>query len=152
MFRVLTTEFEELCPAVLRVMCSSTNVWCGALTMAKDASLSARPAAARLLPLRLLAAPAFAQTEGKEDSVILQPDKVKDDAPIVAVRIEMPSWPEGNATALLSFLEKVGAEGLFARDYTPDGLAAAILGGHQRTAERGVGKECVRTCKSRGFT
>src|SRR3546814_4829965 len=95
--------------------------------MAKNASFSVRPAAALLLPLTLLAAPAFAQTEVKEDSVILQPDKVKDDAPIVAVRIEMPSWTEENATALLSFIEKVGDEGLFARDYNPDGLAAAIL-------------------------
>src|SRR3546814_9127749 len=75
---------------------------------------------ALLLPLTLLAAPAFAQTEVKEDSVILQPDKVKDDAPVVAVRIEMLSWTEDNATALLSFIEKVGDEGLFARDYNPE--------------------------------
>ena len=104
--------------------------------MAKNASFSVRPAAALLLPLTLLAAPAFAQTEVKEDSVILQPDKVKDDAPIVAVRIEMPSWSEENATALLSFIEKVGDEGLFARDYNPDGLAAAILGGDQAALDK----------------
>lgn len=99
--------------------------------MAKNASFSARPAAALLLPLTLLAAPAFAQSEVKEDSVILQPDKIRDDAPVVAVQIDMPSWSEDNATALLSYIEKVGDEGLFARDYYPDGLAAAILGGDQ---------------------
>ena len=104
--------------------------------MAKNASFSARPAAALLLPLTLLAAPAFAQTEVKEDSVILQPDKIRDDAPVVAVRIEMPSWSEDNATALLSFIEKVGDEGLFARDYYPDGLAAAILGGDQAALDK----------------
>ena len=104
--------------------------------MAKNASFSVRPAAALLLPLTLLAAPAFAQTEVKEDSVILQPDKIRDDAPVVAVRIEMPSWSEDNATALLSFIEKVGDEGLFARDYYPDGLAAAILGGDQAALDK----------------
>ena len=104
--------------------------------MAKNASFSARPAAVLLLPLTLFAAPAFAQTEVKEDSVILQPDKIRDDAPVVAVRIEMPSWSEDNATALLSFIEKVGDEGLFARDYYPDGLAAAILGGDQAALDK----------------
>lgn len=106
------------------------------LVMARNASFSARPAAALLLPLTLLAVPAFAQTEVKEDSVILQPDKVKDDAPVVAVRIEMPSWSEDNATALLSFIEKVGDEGLFAKDYNPDGLAAAILGNDQAALDK----------------
>ena len=106
------------------------------LVMAKNASFSARPAAALLLPLTLLAGPAFAQTEVKEDSVILQPDKVKDDAPVVAVRIEMPSWSEENATALLSYIEKVGDEGLFAKDYYPDALAAAILGGDQAALDK----------------
>ena len=106
------------------------------LVMARNASFSARPAAALLLPLTLLAAPAFAQTEVKEDSVILQPDKVKDDAPVVAVRIEMPSWSEENATALLSYIEKVGDEGLFAKDYYPDALAAAILGGDQAALDK----------------
>src|SRR3546814_21175395 len=114
-----------------------------ALTIAKTASFSARPAAALLLPLTLLAAPAFAQTEVKEDSVILQPDKVKDDAPVVAVRIEMPSWTEDNATALLSFIEKVGDEGLFARDYNPDGLAAAILGGDQAALDKAAPASCL---------
>ena len=104
--------------------------------MAKNASFSVRPAAALLLPLTLLAAPAFAQTEVKEDSVILQPDKIRDDAPVVAVRIEMPSWSEDNATALLSFIEKVGDEGLFAKDYYPDALAAAILGGDQAALDK----------------
>ena len=106
------------------------------LVMARNASFSARPAAALLLPLTLLAAPAFAQTEVKEDSVILQPDKVKDDAPVVAVRIEMPSWSKENATALLSYIEKVGDEGLFAKDYYPDALAAAILGGDQAALDK----------------
>lgn len=103
--------------------------------MAKNASFSVRPAATLLLPLTLLASPAIAQ-EVKEDSVILQPDKVKDDAPVVAVQIDMPSWSEENATALLSFIEKVGDEGLFAKDYNPDGLAAAILGNDQAKLDK----------------
>lgn len=98
--------------------------------MAKNALFSVRHTATLLLPLSLLAAPALAQ-EVKEDSVIIQPDKVKDDAPVVAVQIDMPSWSEDNATALLSFIEKVGDEGLFAKDYNPDALAAAILGNDQ---------------------
>lgn len=104
--------------------------------MAKNAPFSARPAALLLLPLTLFAVPAFAQTEVKEDSVILQPDKVKDDAPVVAVQIDMPSWTEDNATALLSFIEKVGDEGLFAKDYYPDGLAAAILADDQAALDK----------------
>src|SRR3546814_4374275 len=48
----------------------------------------------------------------------------------------MPSWTEENATALLSFIEKVGDEVLFARDYNPDGLAAAILGGDQAALDK----------------
>ncbi|MBO9697691.1 MAG: L,D-transpeptidase family protein [Sphingopyxis sp.] len=103
--------------------------------MAKNAPFSVRPAATLLLPLTLLASPAIAQ-EVKEDSVILQPDKVKDDAPVVAVQIDMPSWSEDNATALLSFIEKVGDEGLFAKDYNPDGLAAAILGNDQAKLDK----------------
>ncbi|MBJ7501779.1 MAG: L,D-transpeptidase family protein [Sphingopyxis sp.] len=103
--------------------------------MAKNAPFSARHTATLLLPLTLLAAPAIAQ-EVKEDSVILQPDKVKDDAPVVAVQIDMPSWSEDNATALLSFIEKVGDEGLFAQDYNPDGLAAAILGNDQAKLDK----------------
>lgn len=103
--------------------------------MAKNASFSVRPAATLLLPLTLLTSPAIAQ-EVKEDSVILQPDKVKDDAPVVAVQIDMPSWSEENATALLSFIEKVGDEGLFAKDYNPDGLAAAILGNDQAKLDK----------------
>src|SRR3546814_17925812 len=81
--------------AVFRFAFASPIFWLWALTMAKNASFSVRPAAALLLPLTLLAAPAFAQTEVKEDSVILQPDKVKDDAPIVAVRkIGRAAWRE----------------------------------------------------------
>lgn len=107
-----------------------------AFGMAKNAPFSVRHTATFLLPLSLLAAPASAQTEVKEDSVILQPDKVKDDAPVVAVQIDMPSWSEENATALLSFIEKVGDEGLFAKDYNPDGLAAAILGNDQAKLDK----------------
>src|SRR3546814_13666141 len=121
----MTIWIEQLRRAVLRFTFASPIFWLWALTMAKNASFSARPAAALLLPLTLLAAPAFAQTEVKEDSVILQPDKVKDDAPVVAVRIDMPTWTEDNATALLRFIEKFGDEGLFARDSNHDGLPPA---------------------------
>lgn len=89
-----------------------------------------------LIPLALLAAPSFAQTDVKEDSVVLQPDKVTDDAPVVAAQLEMPSWSEENATALLSFIERVGDEGLFARDYNPDALAAAILSDDQARLDK----------------
>jgi murein L,D-transpeptidase YcbB/YkuD len=104
--------------------------------MVKNSPISARHAATFLLPLSLLATPALAQTAVKEDSVILQPDKVADDAPVVAATIAMPSWSEENATALLSSIEKIGAEGLFAKDYNPDALAAAILAGDQARLDK----------------
>src|SRR3546814_5282102 len=62
--------------AVFRFAFASPIFWLWALAMAKNASFSVRPAAALLLPLTLLAAPAFAQTAVKEDSVILQPAKI----------------------------------------------------------------------------
>ncbi|WP_223181565.1 L,D-transpeptidase family protein [Sphingopyxis sp. LK2115] len=104
--------------------------------MARNAPFAARPVALILLSFGLLAAPALAQTDVKEDSVVLQPDKVTDDAPVVAAQIEMPSWTEENATALLSFIERVGDEGLFARDYNPDALAAAILADDQARLDK----------------
>ncbi|GGJ47366.1 L,D-transpeptidase [Sphingopyxis bauzanensis] len=99
--------------------------------MVKNAPNAARRAATLLLPLSLLAMPAFAQTAVKEDSVILQPDKVADDAPVIAAQVTLPSWTEEDATALLSTIENIGAEGLFAKDYNPDALAAAILSNDQ---------------------
>lgn len=101
-----------------------------ARTMAKKLSLFAS-AAALLLPLT-----ALAQTNVKEDSVVFQPDRVADDAPVVADGIALPRWSEGNATALLSFIEQVGDEGLFAKDYDPDTLAAAILGKDQARLDK----------------
>ena len=97
-----------------------------------------RPAAALILPLALVASPALAQTEVKEDSVVLQPDKVKDDAPVVetAAAANLPSWSKQNAEALLSVIEGIGAEGLFAKDYSPDALAAAIMGNDQARLDR----------------
>ncbi|MBA3942497.1 MAG: L,D-transpeptidase, partial [Sphingopyxis sp.] len=104
--------------------------------MVKNIPPAVRPAAALILPLALLASPAFAQTNVKEDSVVLQPDKVADDAPVVAAQMELPAWSEENATALLGFIEKVGAEGLFQKDYNPDGLAAAILSNDQARLDK----------------
>jgi len=52
--------------------------------MVKNSPISPRPAAIFLLPLGLLAAPVLAQTGVKEDSVVLQPDKIADDAPVIA--------------------------------------------------------------------
>ncbi|MDE4750381.1 hypothetical protein, partial [Klebsiella pneumoniae] len=75
-----------------------------AFAMVKTSLPSLRPTAALLLPLTLLAGPALAQNTGvKEDSVILQPDKVKDDAPVVETMAEanLPSWSAANARALL---------------------------------------------------
>ncbi|MBB6427709.1 L,D-transpeptidase family protein [Sphingopyxis sp. JAI128] len=106
--------------------------------MVKNSPFSARPATALLLPLSLLAAPALAQTAVKEDSVILQPDKVKDDAPVVetAAEANLPSWSKQNAEALLVSIEGIGAEGLFAKDYNPDALAAAIMGEDQARLDK----------------
>ncbi|MDZ3832564.1 MAG: L,D-transpeptidase family protein [Sphingopyxis sp.] len=100
--------------------------------MAKNPSIYSRGAATLILPLMLFSAPATAQTRDvKEDSVVIQPDKVADDAPVVEAVSGLPSWDEDNATALLRFIENVGDEGLFAKDYNPDALAAAILEGNQ---------------------
>src|SRR3546814_11355592 len=96
------------------------------------------PAAALILPLTLAGAPALAQTNVKEDSVVLQPDKVADDAPVVETfaQAQLPSWTEDNARALLTFIQHVGEEGLFPQDYYPQGLQAAI-DGDRKSAGRG---------------
>src|SRR3546814_8489313 len=62
------------------------------------------PAAALILPLTLAGAPALAQTNVKEDSVVLQPDKVADDAPVVETfaHAQLPSWTEDNAREMRS--------------------------------------------------
>ncbi|MBN8846016.1 MAG: L,D-transpeptidase family protein [Sphingomonadales bacterium] len=106
--------------------------------MAKNTPLSLRPTAALLLPLTLsltiAATPALAQTTSvKEDSVVLQPDKVKDDTPVVETVAEanLPSWSAANARALLTFIKNIGDEGLFSADYNPQGLQAAIDSGNQ---------------------
>ncbi|WP_374524133.1 L,D-transpeptidase family protein [Sphingopyxis sp.] len=104
-----------------------------AFAMVKNSPLALRHPAALILPLTLLAAPALAQTGVKEDSVVLQPDKVKDDAPTVETVTEanLPDWTTANAKALLAFIKTVGDEGLFAKDYNPDALQAAIDSGDQ---------------------
>lgn len=104
--------------------------------MVKNHPLRTRAASILFLPLALAAMPSIAQTDVKEDSVILQPDKVADDAPLVAAQLEMANWSEENATALLGFIEKVGDEGLFAKDYQPDALAAAILANDQAKLDK----------------
>ncbi|APZ98592.1 L,D-transpeptidase [Sphingopyxis sp. QXT-31] len=95
-------------------------------------------AAPLILPLALAASPALAQTNVKEDSVVLQPDKVVDDAPEIesAAEANLPSWSKANAEALLRAIESAGAEGLFAKDYNPEGLAAAIIGDDQAHLDR----------------
>lgn len=103
--------------------------------MVKKSLPSMRPAAALILPLALAASPVLAQ-EVKEDSVILQPDKVADDAPVVAAQVALPNWSEANATALLSAIEGAGDEGLFAKDYHPDELAAAIMAKDQARLDK----------------
>jgi murein L,D-transpeptidase YcbB/YkuD len=95
--------------------------------------------AALLLPLTLAASPALAQTTNvKEDSVVLQPDRVNDDAPEVesADEANLPNWSKGNAETLLRVIEGIGAEGLFAKDYNPDALAAAIVSDDQVRLDR----------------
>lgn len=95
--------------------------------MTKKSLASLRVTAPLLLPLMLFGTPALAQNNVKEDSVIQQPDRVADDAPVVAAEATIPDWTEASATALLGFIKKAGDEGLFSKDYNPDGLAAAIL-------------------------
>lgn len=100
--------------------------------MSKLSPLRIRPAAS------FAAAPALAQTtDVKEDSVVLQPDKVTDDAPVVETLAEanLPDWSANNAKALLAFIGNVGAEGLF-QSYNPDGLQAAIAGGDQARLDK----------------
>lgn len=104
--------------------------------MARNFPPFARRTAALMLPLTLLAAPAIAQNKNnsvKEDSVVLQPDQVKDDAPLVETvgEANLPSWTAANARSLLTFIKGVGDEGLFPKDYNPDGLQAAIDSGNQ---------------------
>ena len=94
--------------------------------------------AAFILPIALAATPAFAQTSVKEDSVVLQPDKVIDDAPEIesAAEANLPSWSKANAEALLGAIEAIGADGLFAKDYNPEALAAAIMSDDQARLDR----------------
>jgi murein L,D-transpeptidase YcbB/YkuD len=106
--------------------------------MVKNSPISAA-AAALLLPLALAGAPALAQTtDVKEDSVILQPDKVDDDAPVVETLAEanLPSWSKDNARALIAFIATVGEEGLFAKDYNSEGIEAAIASGDQARLDK----------------
>ncbi|SKB58170.1 L,D-transpeptidase family protein [Sphingopyxis flava] len=108
--------------------------------MVKNSPFSAS-AAALLLPLTLAAVPAFAQTaptDVKEDSVILQPDKVTDDAPVVETLAEanLPSWSKDNARALLDFIAAVEGEGLFAKDYDPQAIEAALASGNQAQLDK----------------
>src|SRR3546814_18855162 len=70
-------------------------------------------AAALLLPLTLAATPALAQTAPthvKEDSVVLQPAQVADDAPVLDTLAPayLPSRSEDHARALLTFIPTVG--------------------------------------------
>ena len=94
-------------------------------------------AAPLLVSMTLLATPALAQGV-KEDSVVVQPDKVTDDAPEIesAAEANLPSWSKANAEALLRSIEGIGAEGLFAKDYNPEGLAAAIVSDDQARLDR----------------
>lgn len=95
--------------------------------------------AALLLPLTLAAVPALAQTTNvKEDSVVLQPDKVVDEAPEVEswADADLPSWSKDNARSLVAFIDHVGDEGLFAKDYNAGAIKAAIAAGEQVTLDK----------------
>lgn len=94
---------------------------------------SRRQLGAVLAPLTLIAAPAlFAQT-GKvaEDSVIAMPDQVDDGAPAAELidPANLPNWTPDNVAALLTVIRTIGSEGLFAKDYAPDTLAAVLASG-----------------------
>lgn len=106
--------------------------------MAKKSLSFVHPLTALALPLTLLAAPVSAQNKVKEDSVVLQPDKVADDAPQVETVAEanLPDWTVGNARALLDVINAAGDEGLFPADYNPQGLKAAIDGGDQALLDK----------------
>lgn len=102
--------------------------------MFRNSPASMGAAAALFLPLAVAWVPANAQTRGvAEDSVIALPDKVEDAAPVVETPAAavLPSWSPANATALLTTIQNIGSEGLFAKDYAPDALQAAIVSGDQ---------------------
>lgn len=103
------------------------------LVMTSSPPFSIRAVSAAALSFALLAAPASAQTNVKEDSVVLQPDRVTDDAPTMVNEAEqaLPDWSKANARALLAFIQDVGKEGLFTKDYSPATLQAAIDGNDQ---------------------
>lgn len=104
------------------------------LVMASYPPFPIRAVSAAALTFALLAAPASAQTNVKEDSVIQQPDRVTDDAPTLVNEAEqaLPDWSKANARALLSFIQSADKEGLFSKDYSPATLQAAIDGTDQQ--------------------
>ncbi|MEY4269461.1 MAG: hypothetical protein RLZZ58_677, partial [Pseudomonadota bacterium] len=101
------------------------------------AALTATALTAALLAASLAVAPAHAQKAPKpapkpvqEDTRVYVPDIVEDTAPVQAEQLaEWPRWTPANAGNLLAQIEAAGADGLFARDYDPTGLAAAIASG-----------------------
>jgi L,D-transpeptidase YcbB len=86
-----------------------------------------------LLATAMGAVPAHAQKTPKkvqEDTRVYVPDIVEDAAPTQAEQLaEWPRWTAANAGALLAQVEAADAQALFARDYDPTGLAAAIASG-----------------------
>lgn len=94
--------------------------------------------AAPLLATALTATPAFAQKQVQEDSVVAMPDQVDDAAPVVVTPApaEMPNWSAPNVAALLTAIRGAGSEGLFAKDYNPDALQAALYAGDQAVINR----------------
>src|SRR3546814_16670987 len=111
-------------------------------------------AAALRLPLTLAGTPALAQTaptDVKEDSVVLQPDKVADDAPVVETLAQpnLPSWSEDNARALLTFIRNVGEEGRCPKVYDTQELQAAIDRVHQIQLDT-VAPDAFRTSRTSG--
>jgi L,D-transpeptidase YcbB len=50
-------------------------------------------------------------------------------APTPVIEVPAPEWSIDNAVALVTFIERVGGRGLFAKDYDPAGLRAAIAAG-----------------------
>jgi murein L,D-transpeptidase YcbB/YkuD len=99
--------------------------------LAQDAPENILPAAIAT-PARPARAPA---TPALAPSPVATPSAVPADAatppPVATAQVDEPvmHWTLQDAEALLTTIEGIGSEGLFARDYQPDALRTAILGG-----------------------
>lgn len=92
-----------------------------------------------MMGLMLMAQPALAQTAASTGPVDLTkqtqpapaatPSLAADAAPQPVPPVPAPHWSQADAQSLLVSIKGIGAEGLFAKDYQPELLSAAIVKG-----------------------